>query len=155
MISYAACFPRRTALVPSPILNTSPAPTQDFPKTMLPLVRRLLSGRRPVQMLITSMPSTNLSVPGIGLKFSHSAMIAPTMPSCLSFGMAFSRVCDVMTGMPRRRTLLAWTGKPPSWGMASMMALTFAPACIAWYDVRYPILPAPTVRMLLPRRVRS
>ncbi len=83
-------------------------------------------------MFIQSIPSILFSVPGIGLKFLHSAIIAPITPVCVSFGIASRRICDVRTGIPRRRTLLACTGNPPSLGIASIIAFTFAPACIAW-----------------------
>ncbi|OPZ54824.1 MAG: hypothetical protein BWY89_01510 [Bacteroidetes bacterium ADurb.BinA012] len=114
IISMAACFPRSTAEVPSPIRMESPAANTFVPNTSRPFIRSWLSGIRPVQILMASMPSMTFSVPGTGVKLRHSAITAPQMPSLVLLGIALTRVCDRMTGMPSLLTLLACTGKPPS-----------------------------------------
>ncbi len=79
-------------------------------------------------MLMQSIPSIICSVPGMGLKFSHSAMMAPVTPVWSLLGIASRSICEVIMGMPSLLTRLACTGNPPSVGIASTIALTEAPA---------------------------
>ena len=55
-------------------------------------VRRLGIPILTAYTLVEAIPSMRTSVPGMGLKFSHFAITAPTMPVRSSFGMASTRV---------------------------------------------------------------
>ena len=60
-----------------------------------------------MHIFIQSISSIIFSVPGIGLKFSHSAITAPTTPVLSAFGIASSKMCDVRIGIPSLLTLFA------------------------------------------------